>query len=88
MREKETTTLLSRRSVVMAAAAAAPLLVMSGTGAQAKETQTAVRYQDSPKDGRQCSGCNNFLPPNSCKLVDGVISPNGWCQLWAKKATT
>ena len=22
----------------------------------------------------------------SCKLVEGKISPDGWCTLWAKKA--
>ena len=48
--------------------------------------QTAVRYQQSPKDGKQCSGCNLFVAPNACKTVDGTISPSGWCALWVKKA--
>jgi len=23
---------------------------------------------------------------NTCNVVDGQISPNGWCTLWVKKA--
>ena len=48
--------------------------------------QTAVRYQATPKDGKQCSGCNLFVAPNACKSVDGTIAPTGWCALWVKKA--
>jgi len=44
-----------------------------------------VRYQDSPKDGKQCDGCKLFIAPNACKTVDGAISPQGWCALWVKK---
>ena len=78
---------LSRRTVLIAAAGAAPILAMSATGAKAaKLSQTAAKYQDSPKDGKQCDGCKLFVAPNSCKSVDGAISPKGWCVLWAKKA--
>jgi len=29
----------------------------------------------------------NFIAESkTCKLVDGQISPEGWCSLWAKKA--
>lgn len=45
----------------------------------------AVKYQNAPKDGLQCAGCNNFVPPNACKLVQGEISPQGWCMLYAPK---
>lgn len=77
---------VSRRTVLFAAAGAAPLLAMSATGARAaKLAQSAVRYQDSPKDGKQCDGCNLFVAPNACKSVDGTISPKGWCALWVKK---
>ncbi len=78
---------VSRRTILIGAAGAAPLLVLGATGAQAaKLSQSAVRYQDLPKDGHQCSNCNLFLPPNACKSVAGTISPKGWCALWVKKA--
>jgi hypothetical protein len=51
-----------------------------------KATQASVQYQSNPKGEQQCSGCMNFIADsNSCKLVDGQISPDGWCILWAKK---
>ena len=74
----------SRRTVLIAAGAASLLGLMSG-GAEAKMAQTAVRYQDSPKDGKQCDGCKLFIAPNACKSVSGDISAKGWCALWAKK---
>jgi hypothetical protein len=75
---------ISRRTVVIAAGAAPLLALMSGS-AEAKMAQTAVRYQDTPKDGKQCDGCKLFVAPNSCKTVAGDISPSGWCALWVKK---
>jgi hypothetical protein len=78
---------VSRRTVLIAAMGALPLIAVGTTGAKAaKMAQTAVRYQDSPKDGKQCSGCNLFVAPGACKSVDGKISPDGWCALWVKKA--
>ena len=77
---------VSRRTVLFAAAAAAPALALSTRAAQAKMAQTAVRYQVTPKDGKQCDACNLFIAPNACKTVDGTIAPTGWCALWVKKA--
>jgi hypothetical protein len=79
---------VSRRSVLLAAAGAAPLLALTGGEAQAKLAMTAVKYQPDPKDGKQCDGCNFFVAPNSCKMVDGDIAPTGWCLLWVKKAAS
>jgi hypothetical protein len=76
---------LSRRTVLIAAAGAAPVLALTTREAQAKLAQAAVKYQTTPKDGHQCDGCAQFVAPNSCKLVDGDISPTGWCLLWVKK---
>ncbi len=78
---------VSRRTILIGAAGALPLIAFSATGAKAaKLSQSAVRYQDSPKDGKQCSGCNLFIAPSACKSVDGKISPSGWCALFVKKA--
>lgn len=51
-----------------------------------KVSQASVQYQTQPKGEQKCSTCTNFIAPNSCKLVDGQINPEGWCKLWAKKA--
>ncbi|HEY1452638.1 MAG TPA: high potential iron sulfur protein [Roseiarcus sp.] len=77
---------VSRRTVLIAAAGAAPLLTLMVGSAEAKMAQSAVKYQASPKDGKQCDGCNLFVAPNSCKSVAGDIAPAGWCALWVKKA--
>jgi hypothetical protein len=76
---------VTRRKVLIAAVTATPAFaVMTGT-AKAKIQQAGVKYQNEPKDGKQCSDCNFFVAPNSCKQVDGDISPTGYCLLWAKK---
>lgn len=80
-------TVIDRRRIIRAIIATAPLIALSGNRAQAaKLPQKAVRYQDSPKDGKRCDGCNLFVAPNACKSVDGTIAPAGWCSLWVKKA--
>jgi hypothetical protein len=78
---------ISRRSLLAAVAAAgsAPILAMSVTPAMAKMSEAAVGYQNSPKNGQSCAGCNLFVAPSSCKTVDGTISPEGWCKIWVKK---
>ncbi len=77
---------VSRRTILMAAAGAAPVLALMSGSAEAKMAQAAVKYQTTPKDGKQCDACNFFVAPNSCKMVDGDIAPTGWCLLWVKKA--
>jgi hypothetical protein len=76
---------ISRRVVLrgtLVAAGAVPVLLAGITAAHAKVKQTDVHYQSGPKDGLQCSNCTNFEAPKGCKLVDGEINPNGYCQLF------
>ena len=55
--------------------------------ATSKVSPASVQYQAQPKGEQKCSGCLNFVAEsNTCKLVAGQISPEGWCSLWAKKA--
>lgn len=55
--------------------------------ATAKVPQASVQYQAQPKGDQKCEGCMHFIAEsNTCKLVDGQISPECWCSLWAKKA--
>jgi hypothetical protein len=71
------------RSAGCAAGAAASLLPLRQ--AKAKMKQSSVEYQDTPKGDQQCSNCSLFQEPNECTLVDGNISPAGWCKFWVKK---
>jgi hypothetical protein len=83
---------ISRRTILLrsvACAAGAATLIGTAKNAHAAkmpQTSPAVAYQSTPKDSHQCDGCLLFQAPNSCQVVDGVVSPSGWCKLWAKKA--
>ena len=81
----------SRRSVLkstgaLAGAACAGLVSQKEAFAQGKASKAAMKYQDHPNGDKKCSGCLQFVPPDSCKVVEGVISPNGYCIAWVKKA--
>ncbi len=83
---------LSRRELfptligaVTIVAAAMSLASGNMAAAQSKTDQKTAKYQDHPNNGQSCSLCNFFRPPKSCQLVDGDISPTGWCSFFAKK---
>ena len=84
---------ISRRRVLTIAAGAAgasitgaTAVIGTSTPAQAaKAPQKVVKYQDTPKGEQRCDNCALFEAPSSCKTVDGTISPEGWCMVYAKK---
>ena len=80
---------LSRRAVVIrsltACAAGVAAALAPVKEAAAKMAQKIAEYQETPKGDQQCSNCNLFQEPNACTLVDGEISPAGWCKFWVKK---
>jgi High potential iron-sulfur protein len=81
---------ISRRIVLLRSAgcaAGAAALLVPLKWAAAKMSQQSVGYQDSPKADQQCSNCSLFqAATNTCTIVDGNVSPTGWCKYWAKKA--
>ena len=78
---------LSRRIVLARAALALGAAAVGATAtpaaAQTKVSQAVAKYQDQPRGSNRCEICVYFQPPSACQLVEGNISPNGWCQLWA-----
>ena len=48
-----------------------------------KMTREQAQYQDQPKGINMCSTCTLFEPPKSCKVVEGDVSPDGWCKAFA-----
>lgn len=82
---------MTRRSVLRGAtlAAGGTAIVAAGVTAQraeAKMTEQAAAYVDISKTDQQCSNCALFIEPSSCRLVDGKISPKGYCKFYAKKS--
>ena len=80
---------ISRRVLMRNISTAAPMALLAtafGTqqaAAAGSVPQSAAAYQDKPNGDKRCDGCSHFDPPSSCKVVAGVISPSGWCKLFA-----
>ncbi|MFB9807064.1 high-potential iron-sulfur protein [Haladaptatus pallidirubidus] len=53
-----------------------------------KSSKSAVDYQDSPRNGNQCSECRYYRTSEdgesvgSCTKVEGDIAPEAWCNLY------
>jgi hypothetical protein len=82
---------LSRRSILrgaalLASAALTAEIVPSKEAlAQQKVSQEAMQYHDKPNGDKRCGNCLSFIPSSSCTIVEGNVSPNGYCLAWAKK---
>ena len=72
----------SRRLMLLAVPAALALPLCLARGAE-KMTKEAAQYQDQPRGIAMCATCSLFEDPRACKVVEGDISPNGWCNVYA-----
>jgi len=81
---------MPRRALLRRAGRLAGLAVVAalgGTGAPAagKAAKSDMFYQDHGRDGKQCRQCKFFVSGGDgasagrCTIVDGPISPEGWC---------
>lgn len=86
---------LIRKGITAAAvgtAAASGVLKFSAARAQSKVSQATAMYRDKPNGAQQCDKCIHFVPgktvtaSGTCKVVEGVISPHGWCGLYVAKS--
>ncbi len=81
---------VSRRVMItgtaVAVGAAAAGTAVTRAAAQQKISQADAKYVDHPNNNQQCDGCIQFQPPSACKIVDGNISPKGWCQFFGAKS--
>lgn len=67
-----------------AAPAAAPPASDAATAGATKVSKAQAQYQGTPKGDQKCSNCTFFIADtNTCKVVEGEVSPNGWSALWA-----
>jgi hypothetical protein len=83
----------SRRYALKAAislSGCAALAVMPKVGAQntkpkpglQKRPKEKVGYRDEPYEGRSCGKCVLYMGNGQCVIVEGEVSPNGWCIQW------
>lgn len=82
---------LSRRDLLKGVAILAGATALPSARAAGKASKTAMKYQDHPKGDAECSKCLQWIPGKtptamgSCKVVEGEISPTGWCIAYVKK---
>jgi hypothetical protein len=78
--------MLSRRSIigtVVRAVAATPLFTATAGRAADKMSRKQAEYQDTPNGIYSCGLCSLFEAPNGCKVVEGEVSKDGWCRVFA-----
>jgi hypothetical protein len=49
-----------------------------------KISKQQAMYRDRPNGKQKCSKCVHFMN-GRCSIVEGEISPNGWCMHFAAK---
>ena len=76
---------LGRAARAVAGGTAAAAAGLAASPAQAAVSQTLAHYQGTPKGKASCTTCSQFITPNACKVVSGVVAPTGWCLLFAPK---
>jgi hypothetical protein len=83
----------SRRGLMRSVGLAAGVGALVGAGfaatpaaAGSKFSQAMAKYQLTPKGAQRCANCSQFQFPAACKVVDGKIGPDAWCDLYAKKS--
>lgn len=72
--------------------AAVAIVVTGGTArAQTQFDKGAVQYQETPKDGKSCSRCLQFVPAATpdqaatCRVVAGEVGPNSYCLAFTRR---
>jgi hypothetical protein len=81
----------SRRKLMRAMVKAIPTALLFGISRAAasddkasdKMTRQQAEYRDTPNGIYSCGMCTLFERPNACKVVEGEISPDGWCKAFA-----
>ena len=79
--------LLRRRALLQFAVGAAGTTTIfsaspNAASAAPKISKTAVAYQDRPDGDKRCDKCAQFQAPDTCKMVEGPISPQGSCRIF------
>ena len=88
--KRHSNTSVSRRDFLNVAAAGGGTLITVGladraSAAPKKFTQQQAHYQPVPKSGQRCQTCALWQSPKDCQVVEGPVSPAGWCILYQPK---
>lgn len=87
MLDTESKSVSRRNFLSIAVVGGGAVVMMANTAAAApkKFSQQQAKYQSVPKNGQRCQVCALWQPPTSCQVVEGAVSPAGWCMLYQPK---
>jgi hypothetical protein len=73
-----------RQSILAVAVATTATLSAWQARAAPMISKRLADYRDQPNAGHECAACCMFIPgkPAYCTMIDGIISPHGWCKYW------
>ena len=82
---------VSRRDFLNIAAVGGGALIAASLSTAApaapkKFSQQQAHYQPVPKSGQRCQDCALWQSPTACQVVEGQVSPAGWCILYQPKS--
>lgn len=88
--QKPSSARVSRRDFLNIAAVGSGALFavgLAGSAPAAPKTfsKQQAKYQPIPKNGQRCQTCALWQAPTSCQVVEGQVSPAGWCMLYQQK---
>lgn len=88
--ESQSKSRVSRRDFLNIAAVGGSGLLAAGLAKSAlatpkKFSPQQAHYQPTPKSGQRCQTCALWQAPTSCQVVEGQVSPAGWCILYQPK---
>ena len=47
-----------------------------------KRSRESVGYRDFPYEKRSCAKCMLYVGDGECVIIEGKVSPDGWCNQW------
>jgi len=90
---KDLTRAAFMQGAIVLPALAGLMFASAAPASAAKGPKSQFKYQDKPNGSKKCSNCTFFIAGKSatadgtCKIVDGSISPNGYCIAWSAKTS-
>jgi hypothetical protein len=83
---------LALARIILIGSGVAGLVTQPSVRANAKADKRDFFYQEKPKDGKSCESCRMFSLATGgtgmCAIVDGNVSPKGWCLAYSPRASS